>query len=100
MNVKMFIHTLKGLTDKGTGRGKTGETTYRTLMAAAMHFQDRYNYDVERVKRCVIHYSTPDGLFPFCAYNSGPVHRERIEKKFSASLEEWKRRGRAGSAGP
>jgi uncharacterized radical SAM superfamily Fe-S cluster-containing enzyme len=98
MNVKMFIHTLKGLTDKGTGRGKTGETTYRTLMAAAMHFQDRYNYDVERVKRCVIHYSTPDGLFPFCAYNSGPVHRERIEKKHSVSLEEWKARKKAGSS--
>jgi uncharacterized radical SAM superfamily Fe-S cluster-containing enzyme len=98
LNVKMFLHTLKGLTDKGTGRGKSGETTYRTLMAAAMHFQDRYNYDVERVKRCVIHYSTPDGLFPFCAYNSGPVHRERIEKKFSISLEEWKKRGRAGTA--
>jgi uncharacterized radical SAM superfamily Fe-S cluster-containing enzyme len=92
MNVKMFIHTLKGLTDKGKGRGKSGETTYRTLMAAAMHFQDRYNYDVERVKRCVIHYSTADGLFPFCAYNSGPVHREKVEKKHSISMEEWKAR--------
>jgi 7,8-dihydro-6-hydroxymethylpterin dimethyltransferase len=98
MNVKTFLYTLKGLTDKGTGRGKAGEKTYRTLMAAAMHFQDRYNYDVERVKRCVIHYSTPEGIFPFCAYNSGPVHRERIERKHSLSLEEWKaRRKRAVS---
>jgi uncharacterized radical SAM superfamily Fe-S cluster-containing enzyme len=92
MNVKVFIHTLKGLTDKGTGRGKAGEKTYRTLMAAAMHFQDRYNYDVERVKRCVIHYSTPEGLFPFCAYNSGPVHRERVERKNSISMADWKAR--------
>lgn len=98
MDVKMFMHTLKGLTDKGTGRGKTGETTYRTLMAAAMHFQDRYNYDVERVKRCVIHYSTPDGLYPFCAYNSGPVHREKIEKKYSISMDEWKARKREAKA--
>ncbi len=89
MNVKMFMHTLKGLTDKSTGRGKSGETTYRTLMAAAMHFQDRYNYDIERVKRCVIHYSTPEGLYPFCSYNSGPVHRERVERKYSISMEEW-----------
>jgi uncharacterized radical SAM superfamily Fe-S cluster-containing enzyme len=92
MNVRTFLHTLKGLTDKRTGRGKAGEKTYRTLMAAAMHFQDRYNYDVERVRRCVIHYSTPEGIFPFCAYNSGPVHRERVERKHSVSLEEWKSR--------
>jgi uncharacterized radical SAM superfamily Fe-S cluster-containing enzyme len=98
MNVKTFLHTLKGLTDKGTGRGKRGETTYRTLMAAAMHFQDRYNYDVERVKRCVIHYSTPDGLFPFCAYNSGPVHRDRVERRHSVSLDEWKARKRSGGS--
>jgi uncharacterized radical SAM superfamily Fe-S cluster-containing enzyme len=92
MNVKVFLHTLKGLTNKKTGRGKSGETTYRTLMTAAMHFQDRYNYDIERVKRCVIHYSTPEGMFPFCAYNSGPIHRERVEKKHSLTVEEWRAR--------
>jgi uncharacterized radical SAM superfamily Fe-S cluster-containing enzyme len=90
MNVKAFLHALRGMTDKRTGRGKSGETTYRTLMAAAMHFQDRYNYDIERVKRCVIHYSTPEGMFPFCTYNSGPIHRERVEAKPSVTLEEWR----------
>ena len=84
------MHALKGMTDKKTGRGKAGEKTYRTLMAAAMHFQDRYNYDVERVKRCVIHYSTPEGLFPFCTYNSGPIHRTWIEKKRAIPTEEWR----------
>jgi 7,8-dihydro-6-hydroxymethylpterin dimethyltransferase len=35
---------------------------------AGMHFMDLYNYDVERVKRCVIHYAAPNGLiYPFCA---------------------------------
>ncbi|MCK5407210.1 MAG: radical SAM protein, partial [Candidatus Krumholzibacteria bacterium] len=92
MNVKAFIHAIKGMTNKKTGRGKSGETTYRTLMAAAMHFQDRYNYDIERVRRCVIHYSTPEGMFPFCAYNSGPIHRERVEAKHSVTLEEWRAR--------
>ena len=49
-----------------------------------MHFQDAYNYDIERVKRCVIHYATPDGkLYPFCTYNSGPCYREKIERQFS-----------------
>ena len=58
-------------------------------MVAGMHFMDSYNYDVERVKRCVIHYAAPNGLiYPFCAYNSGPVFRERIEKEFSVPFEE------------
>ena len=92
MNVQSFMHALKGLTDKKTGRGKAGETTYRTLMAAGMHFQDRYNFDVERVKRCVIHYSTPEGMFPFCAYNCGPVHREWVDRKHAQPLQEWRER--------
>jgi hypothetical protein len=54
------------------------------LFIGTMHFMDRYNYDLERVRRCCIHYATPDGhLIPFCTYNSGPVHRERVWKKFA-----------------
>ena len=70
-----FLQTLQGMTNKKLGRdGKDGTFTYRTLLVAGMHFQDAYNYDIERVKRCVIHYATPDGkLYPFCTYNSGPV---------------------------
>ncbi|HYG67253.1 MAG TPA: radical SAM protein, partial [Anaeromyxobacteraceae bacterium] len=98
LTVRTFLHALRGMTDKRVGRGKAGETTYRTLLAAAMHFQDRYNYDVERVKRCVIHYSTPDGMFPFCAYNSGPVHRERVERRHAVPLAEWKARQREPTA--
>jgi uncharacterized radical SAM superfamily Fe-S cluster-containing enzyme len=96
MSVKRFLHALKGMTDKRTGRGKEGEKTYRTLMTAAMHFQDRYNYDIERVKRCVIHYSTPEGIYPFCSYNSGPIHRERVEKKHSVPMKEWKAKRASG----
>jgi hypothetical protein len=48
-------------------------------MTGGMHFMDRYNYDTERVRRCVIQYSTPDGLYPFCTINSGPVYRPYIE---------------------
>ena len=95
LTVRSFLHALRGMTDKRVGRGRAGETTYRTLLAAGMHFQDRYNYDVERVKRCVIHYSTPEGMFPFCAYNSGPIHRTWIEEKHAVPLAEWKLRAKA-----
>jgi uncharacterized radical SAM superfamily Fe-S cluster-containing enzyme len=43
---------------------------------------DRYNYDVERAKRCVIPYVTPDGLYPFCTINCGPEYRPFIEKQY------------------
>lgn len=90
LTFQKFLQTLQGLTDKKYGRGDSEKQgfTYRTLMLAGMHFMDSYNYDVERVKRCVIHYAAPNGLiYPFCAYNSGPVYRERIEKQFAVPLE-------------
>lgn len=69
-----------------------GKFTWKTLMIGAMHFQDSYNYDIERVKRCVIHYATPDNrIIPFCAYNGGPTYRTEVEKKFSVPLREWKK---------
>ncbi len=84
-----FVQTLQGMTDKKLGRnGMDGTFTYRTILVSAMHFMDSYNYDVERVKRCVIHYAAPNGLlYPFCAYNSGPCFREPIEKKYSVPFE-------------
>ena len=55
-----------------------------TLFIGTMHFMDRYNYDLGRVQRCCIHYATPDGrLIPFCTYNSGPVYREQVWKKYA-----------------
>ena len=87
-----FLQTLEGLIDKSKGRGAgDGTYTYKTLMVAGMHFQDSYNYQVERVKRCIIHYSAPDGgIYPFCAYNSGPVFREKIEAQFSMGIEDFR----------
>jgi uncharacterized radical SAM superfamily Fe-S cluster-containing enzyme len=52
------------------------------LFIGAMHFMDPYNYDLERVKRCGIHYATPDGrIIPFCSYNA--IHRPLVERAFS-----------------
>ena len=90
LDFQKFLQTLQGLTDKKHGRGDAEKKgfTYRTLMLAGMHFMDSYNYDVERVKRCVIHYAAPNGkIYPFCAYNSGPVYRERIEREFAVPQE-------------
>ena len=59
-------------------------------MVAGMHFLDAYNYDIERVKRCVIHYATPDGkLYPFCTYNSGPCYATNRAAVFGTR---WKSR--------
>ena len=93
LDFQKFLQTLQGFVDKKYGRGDSEKQgfTYRTLMVAGMHFMDSYNYDVERVKRCVIHYAAPNGkIYPFCAYNSGPVYRERIERQFAVPLEQEK----------
>ncbi|MDR2856183.1 MAG: radical SAM protein [Methanomicrobiales archaeon] len=55
------------------------EFHWNALFIGTMHFMDNYNYDIERVQQCCIHYATPDGkLIPFCTYNSGPVYREKV----------------------
>lgn len=66
--------------------------SWKMMLVSGMHFQDGFNYDIERVRRCGVHYVTPDcRVIPFCAYNSGPEYRKEIEKKFSVPLEEWKK---------
>ncbi len=63
-----------------------------------MHFMDCMNYDLERVRRCTIHYATPDGrIIPFCTYNN--FHRPKVEAEFSIPLEEWiKKTGKSYSS--
>jgi hypothetical protein len=59
-----------------------GNLMHRVIMIGAMHFMDGYNFDLERVERCGIHYAVPDGrIIPFCTMNT--LHREKIEKQFS-----------------
>ncbi len=83
LTVKRFVRSLQGLVDKSVGRGESEKLNYKTLLCAGMHFQDRYNYDVERTKRCVILYSTPAGVYPFCSYNCGPEYRPVVEQAFA-----------------
>jgi len=64
-----------------------------SLMIGAMHFMDPYNYDVDRVQRCVIHYAVPDGrIIPFCAFNALPgIYREKINKEFGTPISDWEK---------
>lgn len=58
------------------------------IFVGCMHFMDSYNYDVERVGSCVVHYATPDEkrqIVPFCTLNN--LHRQGIEKKYSVPIE-------------
>jgi hypothetical protein len=90
MTSTKFLKLLGGIFSDSS-KAKLADFTWSLLMVGGMHFQDSYNYDIERVKRCVIHYAVPDGrVIPFCAYNGGPTYRTEVEKKFSVPLAEWK----------
>lgn len=59
-----------------------GNIRRRVFLLGCMAFMDRYNFDINRVKRCVIHYVTPDlNIIPFCAYNN--IYRTQVEARFS-----------------
>ncbi len=79
-----------------------GELHYKMLFLGNMHFMDLYNYDVERVMRCNIHYLSPDGrIIPFCAYNVlNDIYRDHILKEYRIPLEEYKKRYGEDSIGP
>ncbi len=68
-----------------------GEFHYKSLFLGMMHFMDLYNYDVQRVMRCCIHYALPNGkLIPFCTFNVLPdLYRDKYQKEHSISLEEY-----------
>jgi hypothetical protein len=68
----------------------------KNLLISAMHFQDAYNFDLQRVCRCLVHYGVidPDDNakvleVPFCAMNT--LHRERIELGNAIKGEEAKK---------
>ena len=56
----------------------------KNLLISCMHFQDAYNFDLDRVKNCIVHYGVidpddPSKVFqiPFCTMNT--LHREKLE---------------------
>jgi hypothetical protein len=59
-----------------------GPIRRRIFLLGCMAFMDQYNFDVNRVRRCVIHYVTPNlKVIPFCAYNN--IHRIDTEEKYA-----------------
>jgi uncharacterized radical SAM superfamily Fe-S cluster-containing enzyme len=68
-----------------------GDLQRKAILLSSMHFMDPYNFDLERVQRCVIHYAVPDGrIIPFCTMNS--IHRAEVERKLGVPIKEWKNR--------
>jgi len=68
-----------------------GKLHRKMLMISSMHFMDPYNFDLERIQRCCIHYAVPDGrIIPFCTMNS--IHRAKIEEQLGVPVEEWQRK--------
>ena len=60
----------------------------RNLLISSMHFQDAYNFDLDRVCKCLVHYGVidPDDPtkvkeIPFCSMNT--LHRPVIERKLA-----------------
>ncbi|MEM1521025.1 MAG: radical SAM protein [Candidatus Korarchaeum sp.] len=79
-----------------------GEFHYKSLFLGMMHFMDLYNYDVQRVLKCDIHYFSPDGrMIPFCTYNVlSDVYRDAVLREHSMSFEEYERKYGPGKVGP
>jgi uncharacterized radical SAM superfamily Fe-S cluster-containing enzyme len=71
-----------------------GEFHHKSLFIGMMHFMDKFNYDIERVKRCCIHYALTDGrVIPFCAFNVIPEwYRDKNQEEQGVSFDEWERK--------
>ena len=71
-----------------------GQFHMKSLFIGMMHFMDLYNYDIERVKRCCIHYSMSDKrVIPFCAFNVIPEwYRDKTQAAQGLSFEEWEKK--------
>lgn len=66
----------------------------KMLLISSMHFMDPYNFDLERIQRCCIHYGVPDGrIIPFCTMNS--IHRQKVEEQLGIPLKEWRMKHKA-----
>ncbi len=63
--------------------------SYGALLLSSMHFQDAYNMDIERTKRCIVHFGVamPDGSVKECSFcTMNTLHRPHIEKQVAKKL--------------
>lgn len=86
--VQSFVDFEQQHTNKAAYHEYLNEQRFCTLLFASMHFQDVYNYEIQRSKHCIVLYAAPNGRFyPFCTWNSGPCHRYPIEERFAKPLQ-------------
>lgn len=77
-----YLNIRRMLQDIFLGRTYMDEFSYEAVLIGCMHFQDGYNFDLERVSRCAVHYALPDGrIVPFCPFNT--VHRKEFERQYA-----------------
>jgi uncharacterized radical SAM superfamily Fe-S cluster-containing enzyme len=83
LKVRVLGPLISGVARQGSYEA-LGTLMHHVIMIGAMHFMDSYNFDLERVERCGIHYAVPDGrIVPFCTMNT--LHRQKIEKQLRKS---------------
>ena len=63
---------------------------YKSLFVGSMWFQDSFNLILDRLERCVIHYTTLEGIVPFCTYNGLGIG-DKIRDKHSITIEQWEK---------
>jgi uncharacterized radical SAM superfamily Fe-S cluster-containing enzyme len=75
----------------GDFAASVGDLYDDVLPLGVRHFQDPYNYDLDRVSDCDVHYAMPDGeVVPFSLYNVVPErYRDRAKAAHSITVEEW-----------
>ena len=64
---------------------------YKSLFVGSMWFQDAFNLNVDRLQRCVIHYTTEEGIIPFCNYNGLGIG-DKIREKHSLPIKDWEKK--------
>ncbi len=85
-----FLQTLQGMTDKKYGRGYERSRRVHLPHADAGRHALHGFVQLRRGAREALRDPLCRAqrlIYPFCAYNSGPVYRERIEKEFSIPFE-------------
>jgi uncharacterized radical SAM superfamily Fe-S cluster-containing enzyme len=63
----------------------------KTLFVGFMGFQDVWNLDIDRLKRCIIHHSTFEGIVPFCSYHA-LEYGDKILEKHAIPVQEWEKK--------
>lgn len=100
LTFQRILRGLDGWEDKSLGRGENWHREgYNGIFVAGMHFMDSGNYNMRRLRRCIIQYVTTEGkLVPFCAYNAGLRVRSEEESRREQDSEVC-RGAYAGTAG-